>query len=217
MKLFDEAKVEKFFKLLSTKKRAISSLYSKENNIKCEKEIFVRRVLKHLKDKNIILYHTSCILDYLTYSTFDLDNWSYENKLPIICKRYISISNISYYLGYGEDLEISIYDWNLYPSGFKNLKLNSGEIKNLEGFFTEDTSFIDTFKSLSDLDLLEQEYTFKAYDLNKYPKRKKKGTDVNEKMLIQVTVKAKTLNLAYLELNKLKEKDSKILYTNEII
>lgn len=216
MKLFNDEKIDKFFKLLSTKGRMISKLYSVEGNSKCEKEVFVRRALKHLEGKTIILYHTNCILDYLTYSTWDSECWSLENKHPIVCKRYISVNNISYYLGHGEDLEIGIYDWNSYPSGFKNLKLNSGKIKSLEGIFTEDKSFIETIKSLSDLDLPEQEFTFKAYDWEKYPKRVKKDTDVMEKLKIPIIVKAKTLNLAYNEIKKLIDKKSKIQYTFDL-
>lgn len=208
MKLFDDEKINKFFKLLSTKERIISKLYSIEGNSKCEKEIFVKRVLKHLEGKTIILYHTSCILDYLTYSIFDSDNWSYETKHPIVCKRFISLINLEYYLGYGEDLEVLINDWNNYPNGLKKLKLNQGKIKSLEGIFTKDKSFIETFKSLSEIDLPEQEFTFKAYDWDKYHKRVKKGTDVMEKIKTTVTVKAKTLNLAHNEINKLRNKNS---------
>lgn len=215
MYLFNKEKVDKFFKILSTKSRMVSKLYSTENNSNCEKQVFVRRTLKHLIGKNIILYHTSCILDYLTYKTFNSESWM-SNKNPIICKRYIHISNIEYYLGNGEDIEITIYDWNLYPNGFKSLKLNQAQIKSLEGIFNEDLSFIETFKNLLNLNLPKQEFTFKAYDWDKYPKRVRKGVDVYEKMLIPIAVKAETLELAYLEIEKLINQKSKISYTLDL-
>ena len=216
MKLFNEEKVDKFFKLLSTKNRVVSKLYSVEGKSKYEKEVFVKRALRHLLGKHIEFYHTKPVLDYLTYSTWDSECWSLENKHPMICKRYITISNISYYLGHKEDLEIIISDWMNYPSTAHRLKLNKNICLDLEGKFTEDTSLLKTIIEVNNINIPYKEFIFKAYDWDKYPKRVKKGTDVMGKMLIPITVKAQTLNLAYKEINKLRDKESKIQYTFEL-
>ncbi len=124
-KIFKFSQVRKFKEILNRLGRDCVSYYPNED---CQKSVFVNRVFKNFHpywaieiDENTGIYHTN-----------HNDIWSNsveEYKLPII--QYIFISNISYHLGHGEEIDV-IY-FMAGTNKIQKLKLNYKDWLNLKG------------------------------------------------------------------------------------
>ena len=183
--LFEQPKVTKFFDILHRLDRASDDKYDG----RCAKEIFVRRtVAKWLKGKKLIWYKKSEQTD-LFYSC------------------YISITNISYGLGWSDDLKVFYYDYSKPVDIWNELILKHNEIISFEGSW--DDSKHNELLKLFYLNLPEKEFKFKAYDLNK---------KTNENTFTHI-VKAKTLELAYQIINNTMEEygSKNIMITKNLV
>jgi hypothetical protein len=96
--IFSRKQVKRFFESLEPLKRSCVHYYPNES---CAKTIFVQRLFKGFHPYWMVL------IDEPT-GWYSGSGWNMEEmKLPII--RYISIANISYYLGYGDDVQVMYY------------------------------------------------------------------------------------------------------------
>jgi hypothetical protein len=169
----------------------------------CEKEVFVNRTLnKWFKNKYIIWYRKS-------------------EQTDLYYKCYISISNINFFLGYGNELDIYFFDYSKPMDIFNNVRLTHNDVLSLEGEWCKTSNKHNNLLKLTYLNIPEKEYIFKAFDLDKIPKRKKKGwtnKDVYNFIETTVSFKAKTLMDAY-SLKKQFEENQKgnLLISSEIL
>lgn len=156
----------------------------------CEKKVFVKRLRnKLIPSKYVKLY--------------DIEN----NVVKYIC-----ITNISYYLGYREELEVSYLDYGNSGEGIQRKKIGWNDLLRFEGEWLdgkEHNKVLDIFK----LNLPEKTYRFLAYDWEKYPKRVRKGTDPREKIKTFVDVVAITEEDAWNKSRKLSV--GKLMITEE--
>lgn len=199
--LFDTQKVKKFFDILAKLGRVIEERYDGS----CEREIFVNRTInKWFKNKYFIWYKKS-------------------EQTGEYFRCYISIFNIKYALTYGIDLELNYYDYTKPMDVWNSIKLSHNDVINLEGEYCKTPKVHQKLLELTMINIPEKEYFFKAYDWNKYPKRKKKNqtdNDIYKLMETQISFKATTRAKAYnlkKEFEKNRTKDSKMIIFPDII
>lgn len=198
--LFPREKVKKFFEILSNRERHTCKRYMGYDKINpdyapCAKEVFVKRTLhKWLKGKYLIIYRES-------------------EQTNVEYKQYVSITNVKYVLGWGEEIGVSLYDFTKPYNIWNSEKFSHNKALDLEGEWCESTdTHHELLKLTSTVDIPEKEYVFMAYDISKMPKRAKKGQTYEDKFKacqIPVPVKAKTLAAAYRAIKRVqKEKGS---------
>jgi hypothetical protein len=204
--LFDSEKVKKFFDILSRLNRHQEERYkgydkNNPNFTPCEKEVFVKRTIKKwYSGKYFVWYRKS-------------------EQTGVYYKCFVSVSNIMFYLGYGDEIEVYYYDYSSPANIWNTLKLSHNDIIDLEGEHSNGVIHNELLKIFV-LDIPEKEYTFKAYDWNKYPKRKKKGwtdKDVYKSMETTISFKAKTRSDAYKLKSRFEKEQSETRATNLII
>lgn len=209
--IFNPVKVKKFFDILSRLNRVVENRYKGyfKNNphiSPCEKEVFVNRTLnKWFKDSYFIW-------------------WKNSEQTKLQQKVYISISNIKFYLGYSNEIEIYYYDYSKPMDIWNTIKLSYNDCINLEGEFCKNGDLHHQLLKLTVINEPEKEFVFKAWDWTKYPKRKKKGwtnEDIYKSMETTISFKANTLKKAY-ELKKsfedkqIEDKKGKIIISDII-
>ena len=147
MVLFETKKVSKFFEILYRLDRHIP--INNVNNIKCQKEIFLRRTVnKWLKNKFLVLYKNAEPLDY-----------EY--------KQFIKINKISFILGWGHELCVEYYNYSTPATIFNHLNLDNNDIHSLEGEWSIDETNHNIIRKLCSMnDLPIKKYVFKAYRIN---------------------------------------------------
>ena len=183
--LFNIEKIRKVFDILEKQGRGVNLRYlnwNKDNpNYKyCEKEVFIKRISeKVLPSRYIKIYLI-------------------ESKTV----RYIYISNISYFLGHGEGLQIYYLDYGNVSLGIQSRIMGWNDLIHIEGVFCENgdehKKVLDMFK----LDLPTKTYRFLAYDYDKCPEYNKKGSDPKEKMKTYIDIEAITIEDAFNKRNK---------------
>ena len=201
-KLFTTEQVKRFFDILSKLKRESCDWYKGyyENNpdfAVCQQDVFVNRTInKWFKGKFVILYDVSKYTD-------------------IQYKKYVMISHIRFGYGYGDDVDVMLYDYSRPYEFGGSIKIGHNEALSLEGEWCKDSIKHKQLLQFFALDLPEKEFVIKAFDFDKYPKRKKKGVDPMDLIETTVSVKAKTYHEYYKNKDKLqkafKEKGSKML------
>jgi hypothetical protein len=193
--LFNIKNLRKFFDILDRMGRVVENRYQgydKKNPhmSPCEKEVFVNRTLNRwFKNKYLVWYRKS-------------------EQTGLFYRSYISITNIRFALGWGDDLEVYYYDYSNPVDVWNSVKLNFNDISGLEGEWSKTPKKHHQLLKLTLLDIPEKEYVFKAYDWELYPKRKKKGwsnDDVLKSMETTVSFKAKTVAEAYDQKRKFQE------------
>jgi hypothetical protein len=95
--IFTPKEIHKFFGILDKLNRACSDYYPNKN---CQRSVFVRRVFKHFHPFWMLEIQEPTGWFVSTGNGFDAE----EAKLPII--QYIVIGNISYRLGYGQEIDM---------------------------------------------------------------------------------------------------------------
>lgn len=196
-KLFTTEQVKRFFNILESKERAQCERYkgidkANPNRVPCEKEIFVDRTInKWFNSKYLILFREN-------------------ERLGTEYKNYIFISSISYRLGWGEEIEISYFDYNSPQNFYQEMKISHNKALRLEGIWCEDGSLHTALYEIMQLDIPEREFSFTAYDWSKY-KTRGRGTEAQklEKIKTSVTVFAKTHKEAAKKVKKI-EKETKL-------
>lgn len=207
MKLFTTDQVKKFFNILQKMDRGFPigiSKYTGYDKLNphltpCEKEIFVKRSIhKWLKGKYLIFYKT----DKETDREF---------------KQYISITNIRYSLGWGDDLDVRIYDYAQPMNIWTEMKISHNDALRLEGEWSDDVIHKNLL-NLFTLTIPEKEYVFKAYDLSKTKTSKKKIKSYKETETT-ISFMARTEKEAYKKKREHEKAaiDDKILISSDII
>lgn len=182
--LFTGEQVKRFFDKLGKQSRTVENKYlgyDKKNPeyAPCGREVFVKRTInKWLKNKYLIIYKVS-------------------EQTNIQYKEYVSISNISFGLGYSDYLNVTLYNYSKPMNIFDNEKITHNNALNLEGEWCETGDIHHTLLKLTYLDIPEKEYVFCRYDWSKYPKRGVKREKALEKIKTTISFKAKTLHEAY--------------------
>lgn len=200
--LFPVDKVKKFFEILDRLSgsypidltnypwKNYQTIYTKDSkHTPCTREVFVHRTInKWLKGKALIIYR--------------------ESELGVEYKQYVSITSLSYYNDWsGGHINVGLLDYAqpYNPTLFTGEKFKHNDVIHLEGEWCDDLTLHTQLLTMVTMENVpEKEYIFKAYDWSKYPKRVKKGQDPKELIETTVSIKAKTLNAAYKEKNKLK-------------
>jgi len=166
-RLFDVARVKKFFDIVYKLNRACDEKY----NNRCEKEVFVRRTVnKWLKGKHIILYDVS-------------------KQTETVYRRYISVSSISLSLDWSlGTLRVYIYDYARPMDLFESITVDHNTAISMEGEWIEDpTNYHNKIIELTFLNIPQKEYVFQAYDWSKYPNDVEK-TNKETRKLIETTI-----------------------------
>ena len=97
--LFDPSKIKKFFNILRRLGRCTEDRYKGYDKLNphmspCEKEVFVKRTLhKFLKGKHLVWYKKS-------------------DDTGLFYNLYVSVGSISYALGWGENINVYLYDYD---------------------------------------------------------------------------------------------------------
>jgi hypothetical protein len=186
--LFKTEHIKKLFSILNRLNRSIDTKYEG----KCEREVFVRRTLnKWFKNKHLV--------------------WLYESNVGIYYNRYISITNVEYALHYATELNVKFFDYSRPMELWNEITLDYNKLLDLEGFWCKDSKKHNQILKFTVPNLPLREFVFKTYDLDKYPKRKKKGqTEEDIRKLIESTIsfQAETHKKAY-QLKKEFEKNQK--------
>lgn len=120
--IFKDSGVIKFFNILGKLNRMCSVYYTNQD---CQKTVFTRRVFKHFHLYWMIEIEEPTGWFKSTGHGYD----SEELKIPII--QYVAIMNISYRLGYGEDIDVMYSRAGTHK--IKTLKLNYNSIRKLKG------------------------------------------------------------------------------------
>jgi hypothetical protein len=200
--MFEKQKVDKFFSILSKMGRIVEKRYTgydKESSTQnfCEKEIFVRRTVnKWFKSKFFIWYRKS-------------------DQFGILYKSYVSVTNISYNLGWGEQLIINLHDYTR-PYDIVNQHLFSQfDLNAIEGEFSDGAPHLLLGKMTRMDDVPVKEYVYKAYDMSKV----KENSETIDKDSIKVNLSfmAKTKSEASELLHKFRVKNDNFLVIPEII
>lgn len=196
-RLFTTAQIKRYFDKLSEKGRNCNKLYKgidklNPNREPCEKEIFVERTLKKwFSGKYIIL--------------FQEDEFS-----GVEYKKYIFISSIRYGMGYKDDFDVSYLDYNTPYKMWNEMEISHNDALRLEGIWCEDGELHTTLLGMMKLNITEREFTYDAYDLDKYQIRGRGTKEQKEaKIKTTVTVMAKTQKEAYKKLDIL-SKESRL-------
>lgn len=196
-KLFTAEQIKRYFDRLSQKGRNCSKLYKGIDKLNpdrepCEKEIFVERTLrKWFAGKYIILFQED-----------EMSGREY--------KRYIYISSIRYGLGYNDDFYVTYLDYNAPYKMWNEMKISHNDALRLEGFWCENGELHKTLLEMMKLNISDREFTFDAYDWDKYESRGR-GTKEEKLNKIKTTVSvfAKTHKEAYKKLDEI-AKNSKL-------
>jgi hypothetical protein len=188
-KLFTVEQVKKFFNILDRMGREVCKRYGDGNFAPCEKEVFVRRTLnKWLRGKYVILYATS-------------------EQTNVEYKRYLSISNVRFALGWGNEVSVLIFDYARPADLFDSLTFGHNDALDLEGEWIEDpTNYHHALAKMTMLNIPEKEYVFKAYDTTKFSKKRNK----KEYLETTVSVNAMTEKEAYRRKNEAQKKNKDI-------
>ena len=183
-KLFNHKDVRKFFDILERLGRGTEKRYKGFDKLNpdyspCEKEVFVKRTIsKWFKGKHLIYFSKEKYGEYI--------------------KQYLYITKVSYYLGWGEEIEVGVLDYSRPYDIFNSKKVGFNTLIGTEGIWCEDENSQEdhyTLMNLTILNLPKKEFVFKAYDWNKYPKRKKRGQteeDIKQLMTVPYVVVAQT-------------------------
>lgn len=204
MKLFDTKKVQKFFSILHKMERGVAVVKGKDiYEGKCQKQIFVKRTLnKWLSGKVLIIYKES-------------------EQTGVEYKQYVSITNIEYCLGWGEEIDVNLFDYTRPTDIFNKNSFNHNSILSLEGEWSENSDIHHQILKLTYLNIPEKDYVFKTYDWNKYPKRRKKHQtedDIIKLMEGTISFRAKTEKEAYRKKKKFeKSEENKITMLSDVI
>jgi len=188
-KLFDPKQVKKFFEILYSLDRTtkgkgdIYEGYDQNNShiVKCQQEVFVNRTVnKWLKGKYVVLYSVS-------------------DNTGIAYKRYIYTSRIDLKLSWGMgDLIVYICDYARPAEFINTIDIGHNQALALEGEWSENKDKHNVLLDMFNIESVpEKEYVFKAYDFNKYPKRKKRNVDSKKLMETTFKIFAKTEHEAY--------------------
>lgn len=98
--IFTAKEVRRYFSILDRLGRVCSDYYKDKE---CQRDVFVRRTFNTFHP-----YWAIQIDEPTGFFVSKNDSWeSDEIKLPII--HYISIAHISYYLGYGQEIEVAYF------------------------------------------------------------------------------------------------------------
>lgn len=207
--LFNPEKVKKFFKILSRLGRSVEKRYKGyiyKDSSPCERQVFVNRTLnKWFNNPHLILYRTS-------------------EQTGVEYKQYITILNISYKLSWGVEIDVMIYDYTKPYDIYEHLTISHNTALSLEGKWCKNGNLHHKLIKMAILDIPEKEFVFKAYDWNKYPKRRKKNQtdeDINKLMETTISVKVKTVKEAYKKKqefvkNQMKEGLTKLVVLSDI-
>jgi predicted DNA-binding ribbon-helix-helix protein len=159
MTLFKTEDVKRYFSILEKLGRVTEAKYDG----KCQKEIFVKRTLnKWFKNKDIVLYDI--------------------NESGIEFLNYLHISSIHYYLGYSDEINVTVLSYNKgYQWELK--KIGHNDALDLEGIWSENTEIHSKVLNLtSTLNIPIKEYVYQTYDWSLYPKRVRDEEKAKEKI-----------------------------------
>ncbi len=211
-KLFNTERVKKFFDILERLNGGYSINESEqiykgydENNpdiVYSQRHVFVNRTInKWLKGKYLIVYRLS--------------------QLGVQYKQYVYISQLNYNNNMSSTGYIGCYliDFaNPYDSFLKKENFKHNDIISLEGEWCSNSKQHDIiFNMLRMDDVPEKEYTFKAYDFNKYPKKVKRGVDPKEMIKTTISFNAKTEHEAFQKKKEYEERNSQMVVTSDIV
>ena len=199
--LFPKEKVRKFFNILERlnggysvdESKQIYKGYDKNNPhiVQSQRDVFVNRTInKWLIKKHLVIYRMGEMgYQYKQYayvsSLYYANDWSTTGHIKAHLFDYANPNNFM---------------------GHENITYN--DAINLEGEWTENSeNHIKIMEMLSMMSVPDKEYVFIAYDMNKYPKRKKKGVNPMELIKTTISVKAKTEQKAYRLIKEIKEKN----------
>lgn len=195
--LFKTEHIKKLFNILDRLERIVDIKYDN----KCAREVFIRRsVAKWFKNKHLI---------WLCESE---DSGFYYN-------RYITIIKIEYALHYATELNVRFFDYSRPMDIWNKITLDHNKLLRLEGSWSKNSNIHNKILKFSVPNLPLKEFVFKTYDLNKYPKRKKKGQtkeDIYKLMESTISFKASTHKEAY-QMKKDFEKNNKLVICPDII
>lgn len=193
MRLFDKEKVKKFFSILEKKKRyynASHNIYKgyRKNNPDfnyCEQDVFINRTANKWFSGKYLIY-------------FDP-----ETEL----KKYYLISGIDRKYDYSSsNLEVYLIDYGNITSLINTKIVNEYITLSAEGIWVDNPEEYHSkvLHMFSLKDLPDREYTFRAYDFSKYPKRGVKGEEALKKIETTISFITKTEFQAYSLKNKYK-------------
>lgn len=186
MYLFDSLKVRKLFDILERLGRVCENRYlnwcdTNPHIAFCEREVFMKRISKKLLPSQYIkIYNTNS-------GVFS----------------YVYITSIRYNLDSGCRLIVYYIDYSRFDLGIQSIVLDSGDVRYLEGEFTNGKEHKQLSKLLL-LNLPEKSFKFLAYDFSKYPKKPRKGKDYKDRIKTFVEIKAKTIQEAFNKKNEIK-------------
>lgn len=190
-RLFTTEQIKRYFDRLSNKGRNCSKLYKGIDKLNpdrepCEKEIFVERTIrKWFSGKYVILFQE-------------------DEMTGVEYKRYVFISGIRYGLGHKDDFHISYLDYNTPYKMWNEMQVSHNDLIRLEGIWCENGELHKTLLDMVKLNISDREFTFKAYDWDKYESRGR-GTKEQKEAKIKTTVSvfAKTQKEAYKKLDEI--------------
>lgn len=119
--VFTVKQVKRYFDILDRLERSCGEYYKDKD---CQRTVFVRRTFKN--------FHRYWAFQFDEPTGFfaSTNGWdSEEIKIPIV--QYISIANISYYLGYGQ--EIQVMYWMAGSHKLQSMKIGHNEALRLKG------------------------------------------------------------------------------------
>lgn len=157
-KLFTTEQVKDFFNRLDKMGRVCEERYNK----RCEREVFVRRALRFLRKKHIILYEQ-------------------DKSTGLQFKKYISINNISFALGYGSDLTVYYYDYSRPAKVYNEMTVSHNDALRLEGEWCSSNEKHQILAEMCVIDAPLKNFYFKTYNL----KTTKKGKFEEKLMSVQ--------------------------------
>lgn len=161
MYLLDKGKLNKFWHILSCMDRHCSKIYVRGNvvfsstgepSMKCQKEVFVERVNRVLKNRSVQLQV--------------FENGSYYTQ-------YLTILSISYPLAYSDKITVRFIDLSR-PLKIQHQDMEFNELSSLEGVFGIPDKTVNSLMRLFASEPPMQTFTFVAYDKNKFGSRKNK-------------------------------------------
>lgn len=183
-KLFTTKQIKRFFDILARLKRESCEWYkgyypNSPDYEPCQQDVFINRTInKWFKGKYVMLYEPS-------------------KQTNIQYKKYVMISHIRFGYGYGDDVDVLLYNYSKPYELGESIKIGYNEALYLEGEWCEDSKKHKELLKFHELDLPEKEFIVKAYDFSKLPKRKKKGIDPEKEIETTVSIKAKTWHEYY--------------------
>lgn len=194
-RLFTTKQVKKFFDIIQRLSMSCPSdktnypwvnyqtIYTKDSNhCPSEREVFVNRTInKWIKGKYLVLYRTT--------------------DLGITYKQYILVSSLCYRNDFWDGyIDVGMVDYTDPYRGqvFGGFKIRYNDALDLEGEWSVDNSIHRKLLEYISMDNVPlKEYVFNAYDWSRYPKRVKRGTDLNELLKTTKSFLARTDSEAY--------------------